>query len=187
MLSRATSAAAAQARAFSTAAQKRVVLVDGVRTPFAMSGTIYKDYIAQDLGRMAIKGLLTRTAYDAADLDYLIYGNVIQEGVCFDTCLERRTVLAGTVGASARWNYFLAVFCIVHCRIRFRNFLFPLRSSHLQHCSRMRPWRWSAQQRARTYRVNGLHLRQPGCGQRSPDDPVRQGQGRARWRCRDHV
>ena len=80
MLSRATSAAAAQARAFSTSAQKRVVLVDGVRTPFAMSGTIYKDYIAQDLGRMAIKGLLTRTAYEAADLDYIIYGNVIQEG-----------------------------------------------------------------------------------------------------------
>ena len=83
MLSRASSAAASQARAFSTAAQKRVVLVDGVRTPFVMSGTVFKDYIAQDLGRMAIKGLLTRTAFEAADLDYLIYGNVIQEGAPF--------------------------------------------------------------------------------------------------------
>jgi len=55
------------------------VLVDGVRTPFATSGTTYKDLMAVDLGRMAVKGLLTRTAFDAADLDHVVYGTVIQE------------------------------------------------------------------------------------------------------------
>ena len=75
-----SSAAASGARAFSTAAQRRVVIVDGCRTPFMMSGTVYKDLIGQDLGRMAMRGLLTRTAFDPALLDYVIYGTVIQEG-----------------------------------------------------------------------------------------------------------
>jgi len=45
-----------------------------------LSGTAYSDLIAQDLGRMAVKGLLTKTAFDPAALDYVIYGTVIQEG-----------------------------------------------------------------------------------------------------------
>jgi len=39
-----------------------VVLVDGVRTPFQLSGTGYKDLMAYELGRIAIHGLLKRTA-----------------------------------------------------------------------------------------------------------------------------
>ncbi len=68
-------------RLFSSAAKAdRVVVVDGVRTPFHPSGTHFNDYIAQDLGRFAIKGLLARTGVEPTDLDYVIYGNVIQEG-----------------------------------------------------------------------------------------------------------
>ena len=68
-------------RALSTAAAApRVVFVDGVRTPFKLSGTEFKDYIAQDLGRIAIKGLLTKTAIDPSIVDYTLYGTVIQEG-----------------------------------------------------------------------------------------------------------
>lgn len=67
----------------------RVVLVEGQRTPFAMSGTIFKDLIAQDLGRMAIKGLLTKTALDPADVDYVTYGTVIQEGTSRRRCSSR--------------------------------------------------------------------------------------------------
>ena len=72
----------AAARAFSNAASTspRVVLVDGARIPFVKAGTDYNDMIAQELGRLAIKGLLTRTAVDPASLDYVIMGNVIQEG-----------------------------------------------------------------------------------------------------------
>lgn len=64
------------------ASGRRAVLVDGVRTPFLMSGTGYKDLIAQDLGRMAIKGLMARTALEPTDPDYVVFGTVIQEGEC---------------------------------------------------------------------------------------------------------
>ncbi len=76
-------AAGAARRELSTAASKgkdRIVLVDGVRTPFHPSGTLFNNYIAQDLGRFAIKGLLARTGINPAELDYVTYGNVIQEG-----------------------------------------------------------------------------------------------------------
>jgi len=39
-----------------------VVLVDGVRTPFQLSGTGFKDLMAYELGRIAIHALLKRTA-----------------------------------------------------------------------------------------------------------------------------
>jgi len=77
--------AASHARAFASTARasgpRNVVLVDGCRIPFHMSGTVYKDLIAQDLGRMALKGLLTRTAIDRDYADYVLYGTVIQEGM----------------------------------------------------------------------------------------------------------
>lgn len=63
----------------STAAAQRIVLVDGCRIPFKLSSTDYKSLIAQDLGRLAIKGLLTKTAIDPAALDFVLYGTVIQE------------------------------------------------------------------------------------------------------------
>jgi acetyl-CoA acyltransferase len=61
-------------------AQDRVVLVDGCRTPFHPSGTHFQDYIGQQLGRFAIKGLLSRTGLDPSIVDYVVYGTVIQEG-----------------------------------------------------------------------------------------------------------
>lgn len=65
--------------ASSNATGRNVVLVDGCRTPFHMSGTVYNDLIAQDLGRYAMKGLVTRTAIDKDYPDYVLYGKVIQE------------------------------------------------------------------------------------------------------------
>lgn len=72
------------ARRFATNAapsRKRVVFVDGCRIPFQPAGTIYDDFMSHDLGRHAIKGLLTRTAIDSKALDYVIMGTVIQEGL----------------------------------------------------------------------------------------------------------
>lgn len=51
-------------RTFATAASKtlskpnrpNIVLVDAVRTPFVLSGTVYKDLMAVDLQRHALKG-----------------------------------------------------------------------------------------------------------------------------------
>ncbi|POM74735.1 Trifunctional enzyme subunit beta, mitochondrial precursor, partial [Phytophthora palmivora] len=65
-------------RALSTAA-KRVVVVDGVRLPFAKSGTVYKDVIAYDMMRDAFKGLISKTAIDPKSIDYVLAGTVIQE------------------------------------------------------------------------------------------------------------
>lgn len=44
-----------------------------------MGGSVYGDYLAVDLARMAIKGLLTKTAVDPNSIDYVFYGTVIQE------------------------------------------------------------------------------------------------------------
>lgn len=63
----------------SSSASQNIVLVEGVRTPFLTSMSGYKDLLAHDLGRMAIKGLLDRTHLDDKDLDYVVYGTVIQE------------------------------------------------------------------------------------------------------------
>ena len=42
-------------------------------------GTLYNDYLAVDLARFAIKGLLVKTALDPNLIDYLCMGSVIAE------------------------------------------------------------------------------------------------------------
>ena len=74
---------ALQQQSFSTKAKsdpsKNVVVVDGVRLPFAMTSTIYEDQLAVDLQRLAYQGLITKTALDKKDVDYFLAGTVIQE------------------------------------------------------------------------------------------------------------
>ena len=55
-----------------------VVLVDGVRTPYARAGTELKDVPAASLGRIVLAELLARTAFDPAALDEVIFGNIAQ-------------------------------------------------------------------------------------------------------------
>jgi len=62
-----------------SAAGRTAVLVDGCRLPFQRSGTGYEDLMAYDMGRMAMKGLLTRTQFDADTVDRVIMGCVIQD------------------------------------------------------------------------------------------------------------
>jgi len=62
-----------------TQKKDNVVIVDGIRLPFSMASTIYKDEMAVDLQRMAIKGLMTKTALDKNEIDYVVCGTVIQE------------------------------------------------------------------------------------------------------------
>jgi len=68
--------------------QKRVVVVDGTRTPFMMAGTAYNDYMAYDLAHFAIKGLLAKTAVDPNVVDTVIMGSVIQEVKCPNVARE---------------------------------------------------------------------------------------------------
>uniref|UniRef100_A0A672IQQ4 Trifunctional enzyme subunit beta, mitochondrial n=1 Tax=Salarias fasciatus TaxID=181472 RepID=A0A672IQQ4_SALFA len=58
---------------------KNIVLVEGVRTPFLLSGTAYADLMPHDLARAALQGLLNKTAISKDAVDYIIYGTVIQE------------------------------------------------------------------------------------------------------------
>ncbi|KAK4302220.1 hypothetical protein Pmani_025670 [Petrolisthes manimaculis] len=58
---------------------KNIVLVDGVRTPFLMSGTQYQKLMPHDLARQALKGLVSRTGLDKSVVDYLVMGTVISE------------------------------------------------------------------------------------------------------------
>ncbi|MGH7657297.1 MAG: acetyl-CoA C-acyltransferase [Gemmatimonadales bacterium] len=56
---------------------RRVAIIDGVRTPFARSGTVFRDVPAVDLARHAARALLLRTGIDGAEIDEVIWGQVI--------------------------------------------------------------------------------------------------------------
>lgn len=58
---------------------KNIVLVDGVRTPFLMSGTDYQKLMPHDLVRHSLKGLGERLQLDKSAVDYIVMGTVIQE------------------------------------------------------------------------------------------------------------
>ena len=62
-----------------TPQRENIVVVAGVRIPFATTSSIYQDQLAVDLQRHAITGLLNQTALDPSAVDYVICGNVIQE------------------------------------------------------------------------------------------------------------
>ena len=57
---------------------REVVVVDGLRTPYARAGTELKDVAAEELGRIVIVELLARTEFDPKQLDHVIFGNIAQ-------------------------------------------------------------------------------------------------------------
>ena len=69
-------------RAFSAVsgtAAPRVAIVDGVRTPFKTSGSDYNDLQVYDLSKMVMKSVLERNVLDGSEMDFVLWGNVIQE------------------------------------------------------------------------------------------------------------
>src|SRR5262245_13912009 len=56
----------------------RLVIVDGVRTPFCKAGTELAGLGADELGRIAVNSLLARTGLDPAVVDEVIFGCVAQ-------------------------------------------------------------------------------------------------------------
>ncbi len=56
---------------------RRVALVAGVRTPFARSGTVFRDLTAVQLARRAAQELLIRTGIDGRQIDEVVFGQVI--------------------------------------------------------------------------------------------------------------
>jgi len=57
---------------------REVVVVDGLRTPYARAGTELKDVSADELGRVVSVELLARTNFDPEDLDEVVFGNIAQ-------------------------------------------------------------------------------------------------------------
>lgn len=57
---------------------QRLVIVDGVRTPFRKAGTDLAHSGADELGRVAVNALLARTGMDPALVDEVIFGCVAQ-------------------------------------------------------------------------------------------------------------
>ena len=58
--------------------KERLAIIDGVRTPFSKAGGALAGFSADDLGAVAARELMARTAFPATALDELIAGNVAQ-------------------------------------------------------------------------------------------------------------
>ncbi|XP_022182179.1 trifunctional enzyme subunit beta, mitochondrial [Myzus persicae] len=58
---------------------KNIVFVDGVRTPFLLSGTDYASLMPHQLAKEALIGLMRKTNVPREVIDYIVYGTVIQE------------------------------------------------------------------------------------------------------------
>lgn len=56
---------------------RRCALIAGLRTPFARSGTVFRDVPATALARAAAKELLYRAELDGREVDQVIFGQVI--------------------------------------------------------------------------------------------------------------
>lgn len=56
---------------------KKIVVIDGCRTPFLRSGTDYMDLMSYQLGQFAIKGLLNKTGIDSKEVGYVVMGTTI--------------------------------------------------------------------------------------------------------------
>jgi acetyl-CoA acyltransferase len=56
---------------------ERVAIVRGIRTPFAKSGTAYKDMSALDLGKTVVAELLARSELDPKEVGMCVYGQVV--------------------------------------------------------------------------------------------------------------
>ena len=56
---------------------RRVAIVAGCRTPFARSGTVFRDLTAVDLGKVCVRELLERTEVDPASIGTVVMGQVV--------------------------------------------------------------------------------------------------------------
>jgi acetyl-CoA acetyltransferase family protein len=88
---------------------RRVVVIDGCRTPFCRSGTAFTDLRSYDLGRMAVAGLLHRTRIDPSEVDLLVMGTVIADPA---TSNLGREVVLGTQLPDSCPAYTCSVACV---------------------------------------------------------------------------
>ncbi|MGD9253197.1 MAG: acetyl-CoA C-acyltransferase [Holophagae bacterium] len=92
-----------------TNGSRRVVIIDGSRTPFCRSGTAFTDLRSYDLGRMAVSGLIDRTGVDPKAVDLLVMGTVIADP---QTSNLGREVVLGTQLPDSCPAYTISVACV---------------------------------------------------------------------------
>jgi acetyl-CoA acyltransferase len=73
--------------------KRRVAIVDGLRTPFAKSGTVLRNASTLDLASAVVAELVARTGIDAATVDQIVYGTVVADIAAPN--IAREIVLAG--------------------------------------------------------------------------------------------
>jgi acetyl-CoA acyltransferase len=73
--------------------ERRVAIVDGLRTPFAKSGTVLRNASTLDLASAVVAELVARTGIDAATVDQIVYGTVVADIAAPN--IAREIVLAG--------------------------------------------------------------------------------------------
>ncbi|MDW3180021.1 MAG: acetyl-CoA C-acyltransferase FadI [Acidimicrobiia bacterium] len=80
---------------------RRVAIVDGLRTPFVKSGTVFKDLSALDLSAAVVNELLQRAGVEGGQIDQVVYGSVIPdlEGPNLAREIVLRTDMPQTVDA----------------------------------------------------------------------------------------
>ena len=88
---------------------RKVVVIDGCRTPFCRSGTAFNDLTTYDLGRMAVSSLLNRARIDPEAVDLLVMGNVIADPQTSN--LGREVVLGSQLPVSCP-AYTVSVACV---------------------------------------------------------------------------
>jgi acetyl-CoA acyltransferase len=83
---------------------RRACIIAGLRTPFARSGTVFKDVTAVQLARRATQELLERTALDGREVSEVAFGQVVASALAPNVAREvsllpqlPRTVPAFTV------------------------------------------------------------------------------------------
>ncbi len=72
---------------------KRVAIVDGLRTPFARSGSVFRNESTLDLASSVVAELVARTGVDASAVDRVVYGAVVAD--VGSPNIAREIVLAG--------------------------------------------------------------------------------------------
>ena len=74
---------------------RRVAIVDGLRTPFAKSGTVFKDVSTLGLAQTVVNELLIRAGLDGGLIDRVVYGSVVQD--VSSPNIAREIVLSTTI------------------------------------------------------------------------------------------
>lgn len=57
----------------------KTAIVDGCRTAFARSGSVFADISAIELGKVAVRDALARSGLRDGDVDHLVYGTVVHD------------------------------------------------------------------------------------------------------------